>query len=193
MKKYLPHIALSLFVAEALLILLSWLLSAAMPNSGIRSLLSGEGIRWFMGHFGNILATPQLAWLLLAAVALGCLKCCGLKRSSLNYRERRALLIAGGVLAVCLLAILLLTFMPHAVLRSATWDLWPSPFSYSLVPVLSFSLCLFCVVYGTIAGTFQSLGDVYESLLYGIRWAAPLILFYILFIQFYESVMFVFF
>ena len=176
MKKYLPHIALSLFLAEIMLILLSWLLSAAMPNSGIRSLLSGEGLRWFMGHFGNILATPQLAWLLLAAIAVGCLKCCGFKRSPLNYRERRALLIGGSILAVCILAILLLTFMPHAVLRSATGDLWPSPFSYSIIP-----------------GTFQSLGDVYHSLLYGIRWASPLLLFYILFIQFYESLMFVFF
>ena len=81
MKKYLPHIALSLFLAEIMLILLSWLLSAAMPNSGIRSLLSGEGLRWFMGHFGNILATPQLAWLLLAAIAVGCLKCCGFRAS----------------------------------------------------------------------------------------------------------------
>ena len=175
MKKYLPHIALSLFLAEIMLILLSWLLSAAMPNSGIRSLLSGEGLRWFMGHFGNIL------------------KCCGFKRSPLNYRERRALLIGGSILAVCILAILLLTFMPHAVLRSATGDLWPSPFSYSIIPVLSFSLCLFSIVYGIIAGTFQSLGDVYHSLLYGIRWASPLLLFYILFIQFYESLMFVFF
>lgn len=193
MKKYLPHIALSLFLAEIMLILLSWLLSAAMPNSGIRSLLSGEGLRWFMGHFGNILATPQLAWLLLAAIAVGCLKCCGFKRSPLNYRERRALLIGGSILAVCILAILLLAFMPHAVLRSATGDLWPSPFSYSIIPVLSFSLCLFSIVYGIIAGTFQSLNDVYHSLLYGIRWSSPLLLFYILFIQFYESLMFVFF
>jgi aminobenzoyl-glutamate transport protein len=83
--------------------------------------------------------------------------------------------------------------MPHAVLRSATGDLWPSPFSYSIIPVLSFSLCLFSIVYGIIAGTFQSLSDVYHSLLYGIRWASPLLLFYILFIQFYESLMFVFF
>lgn len=192
MKKYLPHIALSLFVAEVLLILLSWLLSAAMPNSGVRSMLSGEGIRWFMGHFGHILATPQLSWLLLAAIAAGCLRCCGVFHATLNYRERRALLIGGGVLSVCLLAIILLAFMPHAVLRSATGTLWPSPFSYSLIPVLSFSVCLSGTVYGVIAGTFQTLRDIYDALLYGLRWAAPLILFYILIIQFYESLMFVF-
>ena len=84
------------------------------------------------------------------------------------------------------------TAVPHAVLLSATGDLFPSPFSASLMPVLAFSLCVSSIVYGVIAGTFQSLRDVYEALLYGIRWAAPVFLFYILIIQFYESLLFVF-
>jgi aminobenzoyl-glutamate transport protein len=58
--------------------------------------------------------------------------------------------------------------------------------------VVSFSLCVFSIVYGVIAGTFLTLHDVYDSLLYGIRWAAPCVLFYILLIQFYESLRFVF-
>ena len=78
MKNFWPRLALVLFVAEVLLILLSWLLSAALPASGVRSILSGQGIRWFMGHFGNILATPQLSWLLLAShsplLSLYCLR-----------------------------------------------------------------------------------------------------------------------
>ena len=197
MRKYLPSIALILFLAEVILILLSWLLSVALPNSGVRSMLSGEGIRWFMGHFGNILATPQLAWLLLAVIAVGCLKCCGvmdrlLSPRALNYRERRALLIGGGAMLVCVVAVLLLTVIPHAVLISATGDFFPSPFSYSLIPFASFSVCVFSIVYGVIAGSFQSLRDVYDSLLYGIRWAAPCILFYILLVQLYESFRFVF-
>ena len=103
MKKIVPYIALVLVLAELTLILLSWLLSAAMPNSGVRSMLSGEGIRWFLGHFGTILATPILSWILLAAIALGCLKCCGVfsPSSPLTYRERRALLIGGGALLAC--------------------------------------------------------------------------------------------
>jgi aminobenzoyl-glutamate transport protein len=116
-----------------------------------------------------------------------------LKTAKLNYRERRALFIGGALWLVCLVSMALLAMIPHAVLLSATGDLWPSPFSYSLIPALSFSLCLFSIVYGTIAGTFQSLRDVYNALLYGIRWAAPLLLFYLLFIQFYETLMFVFF
>lgn len=59
MKRFLPYIALFLFLAEIVLILVSWLMSAALPTSGVRSMLSGEGLRWFMGHFGNILATPS--------------------------------------------------------------------------------------------------------------------------------------
>ncbi len=194
MKKLIPYIALFLILAELVLILVSWLLSAAMPNSGVRSMLSGEGIRWFLGHYGTILATPILSWLILAAIAVGCLRSCGVfsHSSPYTYRERRAMLIGGGTLLTCVVAVLLLTVVPHAVLVSATGGLFPSPFSYSLIPVISFSLCAFSIVYGLIAGTFQSLRDVYDSLLYGIRWAAPCVLFYILLIQFYESLRFVF-
>lgn len=194
MRKLAPYIALALVLAELVLILVSWLLSAAMPNSGVRSMLSGEGIRWFLGYFGSILATPILAWLLLAAIAIGCLRCCGLFSCPrpYGYRERRALLIGGGVLLACLVSIILLTLAPHAVLISATGGYFPSPFSYSLIPVVSFSLCMSSIVYGVVAGTFQSLREVYDSLLYGIRWAAPCVLFYILLIQFYESLRFIF-
>ena len=194
MKKIVPYIALVLLLAEVILILVSWLLSAALPNSGVRSMLSGEGIRWFLGHFGTILATPMLSWLILAAIAIGCLRCCGVfsHSSPYTYRERRALIMGGGMLLACVVSILLLTIVPHAVLVSATGGFFPSPFSYSLIPVISFSLCAFSIVYGLIAGKFQSLRDVYDSLLYGISWAAPCILFYILLIQFYESLRFVF-
>ncbi|MBQ8154141.1 MAG: AbgT family transporter [Prevotella sp.] len=194
MKKLIPYIALFLLLAELALILVSWLLSAALPNSGVRSMLSGEGIRWFLGHYGTILATPILSWLILAAIAVGCLRSCGVfsHSSPYTYRERRAMLIGGGTLLTCGVAVLLLTVVPHAVLVSATGGLFPSPFSYSLIPVISFSLCAFSIVYGLIAGTFQSLRDVYDSLLCGIRWAAPCVLFYILLIQFYESLRFVF-
>lgn len=193
MKRVLSYMALILLVAEGALIFLSWLLSAALPNSGVRSILSGEGLRWFMGHFANILATPLLSCLLLAAIAIGCLVRSGvLRQSPQSYRERRALLMGGAVLMVCILLLLLLTLMPHAVLLSATGSLFPSPFSYSLIPFTSFSICAFSIVYGVVAGTYQSLSDVYDSLLYGIRKAAPPILFYILLIQIYESLMFVF-
>ena len=42
-------------VAECVLVILSWLLSAARLE-GVRSMLSSEGIRWFIGNFSNIIA-----------------------------------------------------------------------------------------------------------------------------------------
>ena len=48
-------VALLLGVGQVVLILTSWLLTAAMPENFPRSLLSAEGIRWFFGRFvGNV-------------------------------------------------------------------------------------------------------------------------------------------
>lgn len=191
MKRFLPHIALTLVVVQLLIMLVSWLLSAAFPTSGIRSLLSSEGLRWLMGHFSQLLATSLLAWLLLCAMAWGCLLRSGLLVRPTNYRERRAQLMALLLLAVIVGVMLLLTVVPHAVLLSAVGGLWPSPFSASLVPVVAFSITLVSAFYGLVSGRFENISAVYDAVLFGIRQGAPLFLFYVLFIQIYESFMFV--
>ena len=178
-------------VAQLMLILLSWLCSAASPASGIHSLLSGEGLRWFFGHFSKLLAKPLLADLLLLAIACGCLVRSRIWPLGRSYRERRALWLSLSWLVVCIVAVLLLTITPHAILLSASGTLWPSPFSFSLIPVIAFSVMTFGWLYGTIAGHYQNFSEVYQSLLEGIRLAAPLLFFYILLTQFYESLMFV--
>lgn len=175
---------------QLLLMLVSWLLSAAFPASQFRSLLSGEGLRWFMGSYAHLVATPVLTWLLLGTMAYGCLWRSGLLRRPSNYRERRALMMALLVLAVVVVFMLLLTVVPHAVLLSAVGGLWPSPFSSSLVPVLAFTITLVSAFYGLVAGRFEDLSDVYHAFLQGIRQGAPLLLFYVLLIQIYESLRF---
>ena len=196
MKRFFPHIAVALFCAQLLLMLVSWLWSAAIPDSGVRSMLSSEGLRWLMGRFAEMLSTPLLSCLLLITIAIGCFLRCGVTRifqtPRLSYRAHRALWMGCAVMVACVVVMLLLTAVPHAILLSATGELFPSPFSASLIPVIAFSICASSIVYGVIAGTFQSLHDVYEALLYGIRWAAPIFLFYILMTQFYESLLFVF-
>ncbi|MDE6646594.1 MAG: ABC transporter substrate-binding protein, partial [Prevotella sp.] len=116
MRKYLPSIAFALAVGQLLLLLVSWLLSAAFPVSGIRSLLSSEGLRWFMGRFARLMATPMLVWLLLGAMAFGCLWRSGLLLHPSNYRERRALMLSLLLLTLIVVIMLLLTVVPHAVL-----------------------------------------------------------------------------
>ena len=63
----LSRLILSLGILQLLLVILSWLLSA-MRVEGVRSLLSGEGIRWFIGGFTGMLLQPLLAWLLLLLI-----------------------------------------------------------------------------------------------------------------------------
>jgi aminobenzoyl-glutamate transport protein len=58
-KQMLVAFTISMVLAELLLVLLSWLLSAMMVG-GVRSLLSSEGIRWFFGQFASVLASAQL-------------------------------------------------------------------------------------------------------------------------------------
>ena len=95
------------------------------------------------------------------------------------------------LLLLCVALMALLTLIPHAVLLSVSGDLWPSPFSKSLIPSVAFIVVILSAFYGIIAGYFLTLHDVYESLLYGIREGAPWLLFYVLLIQIYESLRFI--
>ncbi|MCR5365879.1 MAG: AbgT family transporter [Prevotella sp.] len=190
MKKLFPYIALALALAQLLLILTSWVWSAAMPLSGVRSMLSSEGIRWYLGHFAELMASPFLVWLLLGAMAYGAVvRCRSLQGNS--YRSSRARLISMVFLVIYVGVVLLLTVSPHAVLLSASGLLWPSPFSASLVPITAFGILMAAILYGVVAGTFQTLSEVYDSLVYGLRQCAPLLPIYVLFMQLFESFRFV--
>jgi aminobenzoyl-glutamate transport protein len=192
MRIKLPYIAFSLLAAQLLLMLVSWLLSAAIPTSGVRSLLSSEGLRWFLGHFSDVLGTPLLLCLLLLLMAYGCLKGCGILHFKSSYRQNRALIITLSLLFVYVGVIVLLVMMPHAVLLSATGLLWPSPFSAAIVPMLAFGITLLCAVYGYVAGTYCNMSDVYQSLISGIREGAPFLLFYVLLGQLYYSLQYIY-
>jgi len=188
----LGMLMLLLLIAEAVLILVSWILSA-MRVEGVRSLLSGEGVRWFFGHFTTMVASPWLACLVLLLVALGCLQKSGLfSRLHTSYRDRLALRVTIVFLVIYVGVVLLLTAIPHAVLLSSTGNLFPSPFSHSIVPILSFGMILISVSFGMVSGRFQTLSDVLDALSFGCRKGAPLFIFYILAIQLYESLKFVF-
>lgn len=192
MRRVLPSVVLALMLLQLLLILASWLCSAAFPATSVESLLSGEGIRWFLGHYAELLATPVLVWIVLLAAAVGAVERSGVLQKPHGYRERRGRVISLLYLLLCFVVMLLLTAGPHALLLSATGDLWPSPFSRSLIPFVAFALLTAAVLYGIVADTFKTLADVCDSLLLGIRKAAPILLLYILLAQFYYSFCYVF-
>lgn len=185
-----------LMVAECVLVILSWLLSAARLE-GVHSMLSSEGIRWFIGNFSNIIASPLLAWLLLILIAVGSLRqsgvidYCRLKDDS-SFRNHVAWRVSMVFLVLYLIVIALLTLLPNAILLSVKGHLFPSAFSRSIVPLICFGVTLFSVVYGIVSGQKQKGEDVFGILSYGLSQGASLIVLYIFAVQFYASLRFVF-
>ena len=188
MNKLLARVGATLVISQVLLFILSWLLSAVRLE-GVRSLLSSEGIRWFFGAFADNVASPWLVSLLLLLIAFGALQPLPEGR---GYRNRVALRVAVIVLVLFALVIALLTLPPHAILLSATGELFPSAFSRSLLPIITFGVSLFAVVFGMMSGRLKTLSDILGALSSGIAKGAPLIVVAILLIQFLASLGFVF-
>ena len=189
-------LCLVIVIAETLLVILSWLLSA-LRLEGVRSLLSSEGIRWFFSSFNDLVASPVLVWLLLLMCALGCLQKSGVipifgRTKAINFRDRLALYVAIAFLLIYAVIIILLTLMPHAILLSATGHLFPSAFSRSLVPIITFGICIFSVSFGLMAGVMRNVSDILQALSFGIAKGAPLMVFYLFAVQLVECLRFVF-
>ena len=198
--KWISRIAAVLFFAEMVLILVSWIVTAAKPEIGMRSLLSEEGVRWLFGHFTSNLLTPLLALLLFGAMTYGAVRCSGIVAPLRNlrsayrssYRQRFALQVVAVEVIVAVIIILLLTLVPHAPLLSVTGSLFPSSFSHSIVPLLCFCTTLFALTYGAFSGSFTSLTDMFRALYAGIVSAAPLFVVYVFAAELYFSLLFVF-
>lgn len=211
MKSKLGWTVLVLVTAQLALILLSWLITAAFPELPIRSLLSSEGVRWFFGSFTANQLTPLLAWFITAVMAVGacvrsrlwaafCTKMSGLLhrrdstdgRQGLHYRERIGLRLALAEFMVYVVIMLLLTVVPHAILLSVTGELFPSAFSSSLIPSLSFVLIVMSLSYGVASGTVDSVARMHRVLVGGLEVGARIVPAYVIGVQLYMSLLYVF-
>ena len=209
MKSKLGWTVLVLVTAQLALILLSWLITAAFPELPIRSLLSSEGVRWFFGSFTANQLTPLLAWFITTAMAVGacvrsrlwaafCTKMSGLLhrrdstdgRQGLHYRERIGLRLALAEFMVYVVIMLLLTVVPHAILLSVTGELFPSAFSSSLIPSLSFVLIVMSLSYGVASGTVDSVARMHRVLVGGLEAGARIVPAYVIGVQLYMSLLY---
>ena len=190
-KRLLTSVIVVLTVLELMLVLLSWILSSMMAE-GVRSLLSSEGIRWFFGQYVQLLQSPFLISLLLLSFASGVFVKSGILHKPTVYRDRIEQRVAAGMLVIYLVVLSSLTLFPHAILLSATGTLFPSPFSKALGPLVAFGMILVATVYGVIARTYTSVSAVIDASVWGLAKAAPLLLVYVFFVQFYVSLRFVF-
>lgn len=194
MNSKLSVLSVILAIIEVFIILASWLITAAMPELSVRSLLSSEGIRWFFGQFSFNLASPVLAWLVLAMVGVGAVEESRLlaSRHERTYRERFAMTLVCIALLLIVVVMGLLTLLPQAVLTNIEGELFPSSFSWSLIPVICFALSLFSVTYALASGHIDRLDRLFDILTAGIRKYAGWLLVYILLNLVYHSFCFVF-
>jgi len=197
MKKILAYITLAFIIMQIMMVFGSWLLSAAMPDVNIRSLLSPEGIRWYFGRVVDNMSTTYLVDILLLSSGIGSVMSSGLWHNlrfrSREYRNRMAMRIIFGEIVACVCIMLLLTAVPHAMLLSVTGELFPSSFSRSIVPVVSFTLFTMSETYALVSSNRHlDVEKFFDDLTFGVRWAAPIILVYLIGIQLVRSVCFVF-
>lgn len=191
-KKVLAYLALSLGIAEVVVILVSWLLTAAMPESFTHSLTSPEGIRWFMGHFVDHLTFVWLVWLVLISITIGVVKQSRvLHFDHTQYRQRTALRLMLIELCISAGILLALTLLPHAILLNAVGTLFPGPFTHSLIPYICFSVMVMSMSYGIMSESIKGISQVYDAMNQGIRLLSPCFLFYILVMQLYTSILYV--
>ena len=195
--KYIARLALVLGVFQLIAVLGSWIFKAVNPELPIRSLLSAEGIRWMVGSIGDNLAGRGLVWLLLGSMAFGSVKFCGIldvprKWKAMSFWDHFGLMVALAELLVIVVLTLLLTVLPHAVLLGVTGNLYPSSFSKSLFFIICLSVCFISVSFGVVSSRLRSLEEVCDCLVAGISYTLPLWLIYVLAIELYASLQFIF-
>ena len=196
---FIITLCMVIIAANLLLILFSWIASA-MGIIAVRSLISSEGIRWFMGNFSDIIATPVLAWLLLLSVAYSALRGSGLyttlrkilRGERLVFKQRLALRASVVTLLLIAVIVALLVLTPHAVLLSPVGSVFPSPFSRSLIPLIAGTITLISIIYGTFSGTITTPREAFRCLYSEMPRLAPLFVLYIFAAQLYAYILFMF-
>lgn len=191
--KICAYAMLLLALAQIVLVLLSWLITAAMPEAFPRSMLSPEGIRWFFGSFTENMESPWLVGLLLICIAWGTLQTSGLLHFDCTiYRHRNALRLVLIELILFVAVILLLTVVPHAILLNVMGGIEASSFSRSILPYICFAVIVMSLSFGAVSNRLQGIEAMGESLSEGIRMAAPYFVIYILANQLYSSIEYLF-
>lgn len=191
--KICAYAMLLLALAQIVLVLLSWLITAAMPEAFPRSMLSPEGIRWFFGSFTENMESPWLVGLLLICIAWGTLQTSGLLHFDCTiYRHRNALRLVLIELVLFVAVILLLTVVPHAILLNVMGGIEASSFSRSILPYICFAVIVMSLSFGAVSNRLQGIEAMGESVSEGIRMAAPYFVIYILANQLYSSIEYLF-
>jgi len=184
------------FISEVLAIVGSWIITSMDTDSGMQSLLSAEGVRWYIGSYADVLAKPLLVWILLCGCAYGILKdsCIAdiLKRlynkQPTEYIERMALQASCIVGILIVIAVLLLVIGPHVILLSATGTISNSSFSEGIVPIAVFLLTAIGITYGYCSSKFRGVVELFDACIKGVTTIVPVLILYIFIVHLYMTI-----
>lgn len=201
-EKTIHHLSVVCALAQMVLILVSWLWSAAVPDSSVHSLLSARGVRWFFGSYVYNEASSVLVWLVLLGLSLGSLRSSGSCRalrqaflrqgSPLTSLQKFAFRSSLVLLFLELAAVAGLTMLPHAVLLSVSGDLFPSSFSVAIIPIVAFVCVTVSIFYGLLANHYHSFADIGRGVCSEHRLLVALLLLYVVASQLVNSLIYVF-
>ena len=217
-RHYIWHPATVFFLLACSVVFLSWIsevygLETLRPETGeavrVRSLLSPEGLRWFLRHaVTNFMGFEALGTVLPVVAGLGVWLHSGLADAcrrrygwpglsvrryreaecrQLSRKERRALQSAMLVGLLYGAVWLLATFSPWAVLRGIDGGLLRSPLTDGFPLLLAAGLGVMGLFYGFISGRYRTDSDVVEGLIYLRRFMALYLV-----VVFFASQMFAF-
>lgn len=191
-RNWLSTTIIVILIAYVVVVLGTWLWSAAMPSSSVRPLLSDTGIRWFFGTFVSNLARPLLIWIILLDIAIGACVRSGLgsalgklfrKGAALDSLQRRGLWSALELTLTELVVMALLILPRHAILLSVTGAICPSSASASVVPVIAFMLLSASVTFGLFSGTLHNYKEAVIHIFQGGKHLKIILCFYVLLIE----------
>lgn len=175
--KIISWMALSVLILQIMLFILSWIVTATNPDLKVRSLLSGEGVRWFIGAYVDNQSNFVLVWLLLLSISFGAVRQSGLLSAvrnirRLGFRERLAIRFVSIELVLFIIVLFLLTCVPHAVLLNVAGNIYPGSLSMGFVALLSFVLCTFAITYYNVVANRISLSGIFGLLTAGVSSAS---------------------
>lgn len=195
-KRFLPDWSILFFLMTLVLALFSWM-GSIYGMGEVQSLLSAEGVRWWLGHVvENYVRCPALGIMLILFMGLGIVVRSGLygvlfrlfrREKLLSRKERRALRLALGACGIYFMLILLALLLPWNFLQGVTGAWLHSPLVEGMVYILSLGVGISGMVYGYVSDTFRRMEDVVSAMSWLISRSASyfVVLFFI--VQFFSS------
>lgn len=189
--------SLVLIVLQLLVILLSWILNVAVPELGVRSLLSGEGLRLMMASYLDNISSLVLGSIILVSVGIGAMVKSGVlsavsNRKEQDFRHRFAFQMCIVVMVLAVAVALFVVFLPHSPMMSVTGHYFPGPLLYCLIPYISLVMMLISYTYSLFSGDLVLFQQAADIATYGLKKASWLIVLYLIVTELVASIRFVY-